>query len=445
MNLGKRKILASIIVSSMLLAGCTAESSVDDELLEDISETPDTNEESDPGSAPEEIIEVGESGYCDDTNQVHCMLPFPSGAFLSEDSSQDTGYRLTIDGQAIPDSRSAVSDNLVILDRLDGFSPSTQIFTAFDEVPNITGMASQFDIEASIMEGHGSVLLNMDTGEKVFHWIEVDARAQEGEETLLFLRTIEGLDHNASYAVGFRGLYDLAGNEISPHEGFRALRDNVETNSEGIEEQRESYEEMFSSLESSGFERGSLQAAWWFHTASTDSILRDIVIMRDDAEQRLGESGIGCNITEVVENYGDDGNSLRLIRGTFTTPHYMENEYARSPLMRGEYGDPQFVENREVDFSMLIPKSLAENNTSGPLTVFGHGLFGSGSSYVRSAGSIANEYGTVVIATDFKGWSSDGDQDAMTFALLDLKEFQYQQERQMQAVINHISMVRTIT
>ena len=225
MNLGKRKILASIIVSSMLLAGCTAESSVDDELLEDISETPDTNEESDPGSAPEEIIEVGESGYCDDTNQVHCMLPFPSGAFLSEDSSQDTGYRLTIDGQAIPDSRSAVSDNLVILDRLDGFSPSTQIFTAFDEVPNITGMASQFDIEASIMEGHGSVLLNMDTGQKVFHWIEVDARAQEGEETLLFLRTIEGLDHNASYAVGFRGLYDLAGNEISPHEGFRALRD----------------------------------------------------------------------------------------------------------------------------------------------------------------------------------------------------------------------------
>ena len=33
---------------------------------------------------------------------------------------------------------------------------------------------------------------------------------------------------------------------------------------------------------------------------------------------------------------------------------------------------------------MLIPKSLAENNTSGPLTVFGHGLFGSGSSYVRA-------------------------------------------------------------
>ena len=144
------------------------------------------------------------------------------------------------------------------------------------------------------------------------------------------------------------------------------------------------------------------------------------MIMRDDAENRLGQSGIGCNITEVTENYGNDGNTLRLIRGTFTTPHYMENEYARSPLMRGESGDPQFVENREVDFSMLIPRSLADNNTSGPLTVFGHGLFGSGSSYVRNAGSIANEYQTVVIATDFKGWSR-WYQDAMTFALLDLK------------------------
>ena len=57
-----------------------------------------------------------------------------------------------------------------------------------------------------------------------------------------------------------------------------------------------------------------------------------------------------------------------------TTPHYMENEFARSPLMRNSSGDPEFVENREIDFTMLIPSSLAENNTSGPLTVYGHGL-----------------------------------------------------------------------
>ena len=441
-----RKILALTIVVSMLLVGCTGEPSADsDEKGADEIEQP-TNPTDNSTEVPEdEIIEIGGSEFCDDTNHIHCMLPFPSGAFLDVDETRDTGYSLSIDGEAIPDTKSSVSDNMVILDRLDGFSPSTQIFTAFDEVPNITGMATQFDIGISTMDGHSSILLNLDTGEKVHHWIELDARAQEDEETIIFLRTIEGLDHNTPYAVGFRNLVDEQGTSIVPSDGFKALRDGYETDSDGIEGQREPYEEVFNKLEDAGFERSSLQSAWWFHTASTKSILEDILIMRDDAEQRLGGDGIGCQITEVEEDFGNDGTSLRLVRGTITTPHYMENEFARSPLMRDSGGDPEFVENREIDFTMLIPKSLAENNTSGPLTVFGHGLFGDGDSYAMNARSVANEYQTVVIATDFKGWSSDGDLDAMTFALMDLKEFQYQQERQMQAVVNHISMVRTIT
>ena len=172
--------------------------------------------------------------------------------------------------------------------------------------------------------------------------------------------------------------------------------------------------------------------------------MKDLFSIRDDAETRLGDVGIGCTITNVLEDYGEDNTTLRVIQGTVTTPQYMETEYARSPIVRSEEGDPLFVENREIDFSMMIPKSLAENNTSGPISVFGHGLFGDGDSYVKNGRAIANEYQTVLLATDFKGWSADGDEDAMTFALMDLKEFQYQQERQMQAVINHLAMIRTV-
>ena len=186
MDINSRKFLATLIACSILLVGCTGES---DQGAEDISAQEELEGTADIEIIPE-TLEIEGSEFCDDTNQIHCMLPFPSGAFLSEDSSQDTGFRLSIDGEAIPDSRSSVSDNMVILDRLDGFSPSTQIFTAFEKVPNITGLATQFDIEKSLMDDHRSVLLNMDTGEKVFHWIEVDARAQEDEETLLFLSLI---------------------------------------------------------------------------------------------------------------------------------------------------------------------------------------------------------------------------------------------------------------
>jgi len=443
MNMNDRlsKIATIIIVCSMLFSGCTSESGdgIEND-SDDINDIP----ELEPEPEPEDILEINGNDFCDLTNQIHCMLPFPSGFFLDEDESQITDYRLNITGEAIPDTNSAQSENMVILDRLDGFSPSTQIFTAFSSIPNISEMADQFNISPSIEINHSSILMNLDTGEFIHHWIELDARAKDGEDTLIFVRTLQGLDHDAAYAVAFRNLVDINGEEIQPEDGFLALRDNQTTDSIQIENQREDYEYLFEKLEQSGVPRSNLQSAWWFHTASTKSILKDLFSIRDDAENRLGDVGIGCTITNVVEDYGEDNTTLRVIQGTVTTPQYMQTEYARSPMVRNEDGDPIFVENREIDFSMMIPKSLAENNTSGPISVFGHGLFGDSDAYVKNGRTIANEYQTVLLATDFKGWSSDGDEDAMTFALMDLKEFQYQQERQMQAVINHLAMIRTI-
>ena len=98
---------------------------------------------------------------------------------------------------------------MVILDRLDGFSPSTQIFTAFSSIPNISEMADQFNISPSIEINHSSILMNLDTGEFIHHWIELDARAKDGEDTLIFVRTLQGLDHDAAYAVAFRNLVDI--------------------------------------------------------------------------------------------------------------------------------------------------------------------------------------------------------------------------------------------
>ena len=445
MNMNDRltKFATIIIVSSMLFSGCISES--DDGIENDSNEESENiNDTSGIEPTTEDILEITGNDFCDLTNQIHCMLPFPSGFFLDDDESQITDYKLNITGEAIPDTNSAQSDNMIILDRLDGFSPSTQIFTAFSSTPNITEMADQFNIPPSVHINHSSILLNLDTGEFVHHWIELDARAEEGEDTLIFVRTLQGLDHDAAYAVAFRNLLDANGEEIQPEDGFLALRDNQATNSLQIESQREDYEYLFEKLEQSGVPRSNLQSAWWFHTASTKSILKDLFSIRNDAENRLGDVGLGCTITNVMEDYGEDNTTLRVIQGTVTTPQYMETEYARSPMVRNEDGDPMFVENREIDFSMMIPKSLAENNTSGPISVFGHGLFGDSDAYVKNGRAIANEYQTVLLATDFKGWSSDGDQDAMTFALMDLKEFQYQQERQMQAVINHLAMIRTI-
>ena len=93
------------------------------------------------------------------------------------------------------------------------------------------------------------------------------------------------------------------------------------------------FEKLFNSLESLGYVKNYLQAAWDFHTASTESIIGGMLHMREDALIRLGDNGIGCNVTSSEDNYGEDNMSFRRIRGTITTPQYLLNPEAPPSLM----------------------------------------------------------------------------------------------------------------
>ena len=251
-----------------------------------------------------------------------------------------------------------------MINRLDGYSPSTQIFTAFDSTPNVSQMADQYNIGDSLNPEHETILINLDNGEIQPHWVEIDARSQDDEVTFVYVRTIKGLDHDTSYGVAYRNMVDDSGNTIQGSDAFVALRDNLTTDSNQIEEQRVDYEELFNALTGVGVERSTLQAAWYFHTASTESMIQDLVEMRDDASERLGSEGIGCNVTEVIDDWGEENTTFRLIRGTVTTPQYMESAFAPSEMRRDDSGSPEFVENREIVFTILIPKILADENLS---------------------------------------------------------------------------------
>jgi len=392
----------------------------------------------------EEEISISGANFCDNTNPDHCLLPFPSSAFLDSDTGTTTGYRLDIDGQAIPDSASAPSDDFHMLDYKDGHSPSTQIFTTFSSLPDISELASQDSIHLSSLPDHNSLLLNMDTGQITEHWVEISSRTQEDEQTLVHVRSLRGLDHNTQYAVAFRGLSDENGDPIEPFPGFKALREGLVTDNQQIESLRSSYETMFTSLSEIGYERQDLISAWWFHTASSQSIMGDIISMRNDATQRLGDDGIGCNVTSVIENYAEDNTTLRRISGTITTPHYLESTYPPTPMTRSEDGTPKFNFLTEVVFTVTIPMSAAESSQPAPLVVLGHGFLGNGEGMVSGFRGWANDSGIATIGTDFKGWSSDGDFDAVTFGLMNVNYLQHQSERLQQSVINHLAMITTI-
>jgi len=447
MDRNSRSSIAVIFVSFLLLPGCLSDEvsetvEIDDCTIDYSCDTSNTVVEEE--EIEEEVISVSGTSYCDNTNPDHCLLPFPSAAFLTSDTQSLTGFRVDIRGEAIPDSASAPSNEFHMINSRDGHSPASQIFTTFSSLPDVSNLASQENISASVETGHGSVLLNMDTGEITQHWIEISSRTQDGEPTLVHLRSLRGLEHNTQYAVAFRGLMNYDGIQVEPFISFKALRDGVLTDSNQIEESRPGYESMFSALSEVGFERSSLQSAWWFHTASTESLTDNLISMRDDASQRLGDAGLGCNVTSVDENYGDDNSTLRRISGTITTPHYLESTYPPTAMTRDDVGNPKFNFMNEVIFTLTIPMSSAENSQPAPLVVLGHGFLGDGEGMVSGFRGWANQSGVATIGTDFKGWSSDGDFDAVTFGLMNVNYLQHQSERLQQSVINHLAMIRTI-
>ena len=443
-----QRTIAILFVSLMLLSGCLSDETTEDSEIENCSTTIGDSCEIEDTTADEGVsereISISGEGYCDNTNPDHCLLPFPSSAFLEPASDTHTGYRLDISGEAVPDSASAPTDDFHMLDSKDGHSPSTQIFTTFSTLPDISGLASQDSIPSSSLPGHNSLILNMDTGQIVEHWVEISVRTQEDEPTLVHLRTLRGLDHNTQYAVAFRNLTDWSGNPIEPFPGFKALRDESITDNQQIESLRTGHEVMFSSLSKIGYERQDLTSAWWFHTASTQSIVRDIISMRNNATQLLGDNGIGCNVTSVTENYGGDNTTLRRISGTITTPHYLQSNYPPTPMTRSEDGTPRFNFMTEVVFTVTIPKSAADALQPVPLLVLGHGFMGDGQGMVSALRGPTNDSGFATIGTDFKGWSSDGDWGAITFGLMNPNYLQHQSERLQQSIINHLAMITTI-
>jgi len=443
--MSSQRTIATLLVSLLLLSGCLADEASEVPEIEDcIGDSCENENTTVEEEVPEEEISISGTNFCDNTNPDHCLLPFPSSAFLDPDSLTTTGYRLDIDGQAIPDSASAPSEDFHMLDYKDGHSPSTQIFTTFSSLPDISGLASQDSIHLSSLPDHNSLLLNMDTGQITEHWVEISSRTQEDEPILVHVRSLGGLDHNTQYAVAFRGLSDENGDPIEPFPGFKALRDGLVTDNQQIESLRSGYENMFTSLTEIGYERQDITSAWWFHTASTQSITGDIISMRNDATQRLGDHGIGCNVKSVIENYAEDNTTLRRISGTITTPHYLESTYPPTAMTRSENGTPEFNFLTEVVFTVTIPMSAAETSQPAPLVVLGHGFLGNGEGMVSGFRGWANDSGVATIGTDFKGWSSDGDFDAVTFGLMNVNYLQHQSERLQQSVINHLAMITTI-
>lgn len=382
---------------------------------------------------------------CENLSDVHCALPWPSDRWLVDDPDRPTGLRLAYEAESFPANRMGALIDPSPFDRLDGYSPSSQLVTAFPEAAALEDHGGPEHIAASLEADFPTVVIDLETGERVAHWIESDARAAAGEPVLFYVRPATRLLPNRRYGVAIRGLRGEESGELfaAPH-GFVAMRDGLSTEHPSFEARRPGYETLFGALQTIGVERDELQLAWWFHTESFESAHDDTLAMRADALARLGDQGVGCTIVEVEPDH--IGSGTRRILGTITTPYYLDAAAPPASLVRDGAGMPVFQQMREVEFTAIVPNALYDAGADpGRLVVFGHGLFGQGRESVSAAplAELAVENEVVFAAIDWLGMSNS-DLPFLASALGDVSRFYMVGESLQQAMINQISLTRTM-
>lgn len=381
---------------------------------------------------------------CDFLVEEHCLLPFPTSAFLKPDASTPTGWRVDIPRQAMPANRNGVHIDPAEYNTFDGFSPGAVLLALFREGVDLaaSGVPPITDLSVSLREDSPTVLLDADTGERVLHFTELDEQTDRVDQKVLMIRPGVRLREKHRYIVAIRGLVDLQGLPIQPRRAFRILRDGLDTPVRAIDDRRPLFEDIFARLAAAGVERESLILAWDFVVASTEALTSRALSIRDQGLAANGPGAPPFEVTEIEEEV--DENILRRVRGTFIVPLFMRSAVPPTRMNLEEDGVPRQNGTATAPFIVNIPRSTVAGGRAHPARpiVYGHGLFGAGTEI--NAGHLrafSNRVNFIVGATNWIGMSEQDLPHVMAM-IRDLSDFSIIPDRLQQAMLNFILLGR---
>ncbi len=385
-------------------------------------------------------IPLRNAGECDFLNEAECLLPYPSSRF-EVPAPTATGVQLNIPAIGLPEVNGPPLP-VDLANSLDGFSPGAQILMHFPQgvdpalsdasrllPPECCGQPpappwidTRTQTERSLDPGSPTVLLDAETGERILHFIEPDARADGPARQVVFLRPGRILDPGRRYIVAVRNLVSPAGEPVVAEPAFAALRDRTPTAVPAIEARRAAMEALFDRLAAHGVGRDDLILAFDFTTRSQQQLTEQILSMRDQAYAWLDEieatpGAMPFTVDAVDERNCERANPPRFwrrIEGTYRAPLFLTGDLAADSV--------QFI-NLDADgmplqngfttpnFTITIPCTALDGG-AGDLfgLLVGHGLFGTGRGFVNDVTDLGNQlppWRGIVGGTDWRGLSSD--------------------------------------
>ncbi len=376
---------------------------------------------------------------CEILNNANCTLPFPSSRFLDDVGDETASGRrmnfpvVTLTGVPGPELDPAP------LNRLDGFAPTVQILAHLEGVdpeasdaarllPGVPQSPPYVDVrthdDRSLDDDSPTVLLDVETGERILHWVEVDqtpAALADASRQVLFIRPAVALHPDRQYVVALRNMKDAAGELLEPEPVFRALRDRSPSTIPALEARRDEMEAIFDALKASGISRWNLQLAFGFATRSEEQLHERMLTMRDDALGWLAAlapddvSGLtDLEVDELSSCEGDSTGTWRKIKGNFHGPSYMtadiDNPLNVAVLNIGADGLPEMNGTHPIAWSLAVPCSVYRGEATGYPLLLGHGFLGNGEGLVNgfASGGIFGADAPISYiagATDWRGLS----------------------------------------
>lgn len=450
---------APLLACSILLLACTGEtvSSLDastDTAPADVAAdtAPDVAADASPDVAADVAVDkpVASRETCNPLAvTAECLPPFPSDFLTRDDPSTPTRRRLALPRNALMTPPGTTPIDMAPFNRADGWPTSMPILAHLGAALRAEDLTDIRRPERSVEATNPIAIFDMTARRRVPFLSEMDANARDAARAALLVRPLEPLAFSTRHVVVIRrSVRTVGGTEPAPSPGFVALRDRTPSSDPRIESARARYEEVFTFLAAQGIPREEVYLAWDFTTASRAHVLNPILSMREEVFRRAGMAGgLPYTIARVAES--PNPNVARIIYGTFTPPNYLraDNSLEFAADGRVVVQEPP----RAYPFTMVIPARARMATGPLPLTVFGHGVFGRGEDYLagdigtRTLQPLANELGTVLVATDWIGLSGDDLSLLVSQVVPNINRITLVTDRLLQSIVNNLALTELAT
>jgi hypothetical protein len=426
-------------------------------------------------AAADPVQEAAE--VCDPIDTSACLLPWPNDYFTIADPGTATGLRLNVSPLATPRNAAGAPIDPSDWNRLDGFSPGSQIVTHIPGMDNPQAFAqtsppTNINIVASLKRTSPVVVLDATTGKLWPVWAELDRSTDLNgnppapERTTLLIHPAKDFAEGHRYIVALQHMRDSSGGLIPAQAAFAGF---VAGSGQPSSRQSHFDTDIFPQLAAKGIKRSSLYLAWDFTVASENSLSEPILSMRDDALAKLGDTTPGDGVVQgsapsfVVNTSGctvevgtspagceppSDPRVLAHVDGYVVVPCYL-NAPNCPPGSRFQYATPSDVTPTPIPgnvmnahFECNIPIGAAAGKTY-RVALVGHGLFGTADEINSDKYYNVGQDGVMSCAMDEIGMAEEDIPNALN-SLADLSNFPTIPDRLQQAMINFLYLGRDV-